>query len=363
MIQGHGGNIFALADKLGCPASQVVDMSSNINPLGTIPGILAYVREHMDTIGMLPEVDGHSAVASLAELLNVDASQVLAGNGTTQFIYTACTAMQSKKVLIVGPTYADYSSACRMHNITPDFFLADRNNRFVPDLEQLDAKINGFDTVFICNPNNPTGQLIPHQQLAQLCRNHPKTHFIIDESYLAFVPKTKYQSMSSSPLDNVAILWSSSKIFGIPGLRTGFLIAAPSIVSRFRNYMQPWCVNSLAQSAIHYLGQNIDHVNAFIEQTRDYLKTERLLFQDRLQSCPQLILYPTTTSYFLIGLPNGITATTLCSALGEKRFLIRNCSNFHGLSEQYVRIALKDPETNRMVTEHLVTFIRDRYQV
>ena len=83
MIQGHGGNVAALAAQLGCRPEAIVDMSSNINPLGSLPGLIDHLRERMECISRLPEVDAAGAVRALADLLDIDPDRVLAGSGTT----------------------------------------------------------------------------------------------------------------------------------------------------------------------------------------------------------------------------------------------------------------------------------------
>jgi len=318
-----------------------------------MPGLLTHLQDRLDRIRVLPEVDGRSAVRAIAALLGVEEQRVLAGAGTTQFIYLACKALGSERVLIVGPTYADYTDGCRVHDIEPEYFLAQAATGFAPDLERLAAALVGVDTVFLCNPNNPTGQLIPHPDLMELCRSHPRTRFVIDESYLPFVPLGQDGGMSHCGLDNVIVLWSVSKIFGMPGLRAGFLIATPPVVERFRRYMQPWCVNSLAQEAVVFLGDHPAAVRAFLDQTHAFLASEGHRFQVGL-SASRLTLYPSATSYFLLGLPPDLTATAVCGALARERFLIRNCANFHGLDEGFIRVALKDAVTNTAVVRHLL---------
>lgn len=356
MIQGHGGNIFAVAEELGCRPEDIVDMSSNINPLGTMPGMIEYLREQLDRIRVLPEVDGRSAIRGIAALLGIAEERILAGGGTTQFIYSACAALNSRKVLIVGPTYADYADGCRVHGLEPAFFLATAATGFVPDPERLEEALDGNDTVFLCNPNNPTGQLIPHAVLLRLCRRHPAVRFIIDESYLPFVASEEAAGMGHCGLDNVLVLWSVSKIFGMPGLRAGFLIANPAILEGFRRYMQPWSVNSLAQEAIRFLGNNAVAAAAFIARTHGYLDSEGRLFRERMRPA-RLTLYSSWTSYFLMALPEPLEAEAVCQALARQRYLIRNCSNFHGLDAGYIRIALKDSATNEAVARHLLHLV------
>lgn len=357
MIHGHGGNIYALAEQLKCDVAEIVDMSSNINPLGMPPGMLAAVKAALDAAGVLPEVDGRAMIKGLADLLELDAARILAGNGTTQFIYSTCPALKSRKVLIIGPTYADYADACRMYGIEPHFFLLDPGKQFQMDWQQLDQALDGCDTVFICNANNPTGSMLDNASLQQFCRAHPDIRFVVDESYMPFTSAVNATCMGGCGLDNVIVLWSASKIFGIPGLRVGFLIAPDVIQTAFEHFMQPWCVNSLAQAAIRYLGEHKKATLKFIQTTQNYLEQEQRLFRQRLAVCPQLQIYPSVTSYLLIQLPPSINASEVCSQMARHRFLIRNCSNFYGLSDRFVRVALKSSDINKKAAELLAGVI------
>lgn len=357
MIHGHGGNIYALAEQLKCDLAEIVDMSSNINPLGMPPGMLAAVKTGLDAIGVLPEVDGRAMIESLADLLELNPDRILAGNGTTQFIYNTCPALESRKVLIVGPTYADYTDACRMYGIEPSYYLLDAAKQFAMDWQQFDQALDGCDTVFICNANNPTGTMLDNTSLQQFCRNHPGIRFVIDESYMPFTLAGSATRMSCCGLDNVIVLWSASKIFGMPGLRVGFLIAPDAIRTAFEHFMQPWCVNSLAQAAIRYLGDQKRATLKFIQTTQNYLEQERGLFRQRLAVCPQLEIYPSVTSYLLMQLPPTINASRVCDQMARHRFLIRNCSNFFGLSNRFVRVALKSSDINKKAAELLSAVI------
>jgi threonine-phosphate decarboxylase len=160
MIQGHGGNIYDLARRLGCAPEEILDLSSNINPLGMPPDLLDHLRGRLGVIGALPEADGRSAARHMAALLGLSAELVMAGNGTTHFIYSVCPALGPRKVLIVGPTYADYADACRMYRIEPRYYLARAQNQFEIDWTELNQALADMDMAFICNPNNPTGRII-----------------------------------------------------------------------------------------------------------------------------------------------------------------------------------------------------------
>lgn len=350
MIDGHGGNVWRLAAEMGCSPSEITDMSSNVNPLGPPDGLLDLLKEKIDAVLSLPEADAGSAVRAFAERHGLPPEQVIAGNGTTQLIHTIPLALQSRKALIVGPTYADYVDACRMHDIPFDFFMTTKGDAFQPALDRLTAAAWDADTVFICNPNNPTGVLIPAAKLTELCRAAPESCFIIDESYLPFARDGEAHSMMGRDLPNLMVLNSMSKIFRVPGLRIGFLTSAnDDLIRKMARYALPWSLNSLSQLAVRFLMSREAETDAFIEKTRRFLAAERRFFVRALEDIPEITAYPSQTSFVLIELSGDLTAELVCAALGRERILIRNCANFAGLSERFVRVSLKETAENRRV--------------
>jgi threonine-phosphate decarboxylase len=349
MIEGHGGNIYEMARTLGCSPWDMVDMSSNVNPLGLPPRLQATLEKHWHEIISLPEVDSQSLQTAFAEATGVTANQVLAGNGTTAFIYTIPLALKIKKALVVGPTYADYGDACRAHGVEPTFSLALEDDRFEPDFEAIWSKLRDVDTVFICNPNNPTGRLLPAEGLKDLIHAHPGVRFVVDESYLPFVPDWKTESLAGSGLGNVIVLQSFSKIFAIPGLRLGFLIAAQEMVRAFQPFGQPWSVNRLAQLAGSFLVSQQD----FFEETVLFVENQKKAFLDDIEGVHDLCPFPSAVHFFLFRLEGTLNACDLCRHMARRRILIRDCSNLHGLSDRFIRIALKTSKANRRCVEAL----------
>lgn len=356
MIHGHGGNVFVLARKLRCRPEDLTDMSSNLNPLGIMPGLLEHLQRHLSRIQVLPEVDGAGACAGLAAMLDLDPACILAGAGSTQFIYSACRALASRRVLIVVPAYADYADACRQNRLEPHFFHTRAEELFRLDCAALERMLPGYDTLFLCTPNNPDGQLHALDALAALARRHPHVRCIIDTSYLPFAQPRLRGSLAALQADNLLILWSGSKIFAIPGLRSGFLIAHPDLVARFRQLAQPWSLSSLAQEAMLYLSADVEAVQRFVQQTFEYIQTERALLHRRLQDSG-LRLIPSATSFTLMQLPPHLEAKTVQEALQGRRILIRDCSNFHGLDTSFIRVALKDRGSNQRLAEALLELV------
>jgi len=353
MIRGHGGNIYDLAQNIGCSPNDIIDMSNNTNPLGLAPGLLEYLKENLAVINNHPEVDSKTLLKAFASHHKIKEDRVLAGNGTTQFIYTLPLTLGTKKALIVGPTYADYGDACQMCRIDHEYMMAKEADLFQPNIMDIRARFGDVDTVFICNPNNPTGNLITRKDLLKLCEAYPGIRFLIDESYLPLTDRYDETTMIQTDLSNVMVLHSFSKSFRIPGLRLGFLIASPEIIEQFRRFYQPWCVNSVAQIAGLFLLEHVLIDDTFLKETQAYVSKEKHVLIERLKNTKALKLFPSMTSFVLIKIKERFDAAHLCSRMAKHRVLLRNCSNFIGLSDRFVRITLKSSEINVMVADRI----------
>ena len=349
MIQGHGGNIYEVAKTLGCSPWDIVDMSSNVCPIGMPPGLKSVLEERWKEIISLPEVDSQYLRHCFAASWGLQEDHVLAGNGTTEFIYKIPLALKVKRALIVGPTYSDYADACRAFGIEPIFYLAQEQNNFEPTLDEIESRLAGVDIAFICNPNNPTGQFIPTNALKSLAFAYPWVRFVIDESYLPFVLNWERESLANAGADNVLVLQSFSKIFGIPGLRLGFLIAPAKTINAFSPFKHPWSVNRLAQVAGTFLVRQ----KSFVKKVADFVQGERDAFLGYLKGVDCLCPFPGTVHFILFKINRDIEPPELVKRMVGHKILIRDCSNFHGLSNRFFRIALKTPEANKTCADRL----------
>jgi len=357
MISGHGGAVQALARKIGCLPEEILDLSSNINPQGPMPGLLAHLQKTLRSVSALPEVDSRGLIDSAAKHFGVDPEGIVAGNGTTPFIYTLPEILKTQSALIIGPTYADYADGCSLHRRAVQHLFSHEKEAFYPNLSKIRALAPGFDTVFLCNPNNPTGAWIPGKDLESLITDCPKTRFIIDESYLSFVTEGEDSSLISCDLPNRIVLHSFSKIFAIPGLRAGLMFFHPRMRSAVVRTQLPWSVNTLAQAAVAYLMENPERAQTFVRKSRLFLEHEKGRFLSQFQSEDGIRFFPSRTAFVLGRLSGHRTAEALCRHLEGQRILIRNCRNFSGLSRPYLRISIKQRASNTRCAEGILDFL------
>jgi threonine-phosphate decarboxylase len=358
MIGGHGGNVYQLARELGCRPSDISDMSANVNPLGPMPALIDHLKENMPAIAALPEVDAGGIVDAFSRVYGIDPHLVMAGNGTTELIYLIPRALEAGKALVVGPTYSDYRDACTMNRVACDHLICWKPDDFTPDIQAIGNAAATADLVFFCNPNNPTGTLVDRSQMDALCRSLPDTVFVIDESYLPFAPAPSAVTMIASDLPNVIVLNSMSKAFRIPGLRIGFVKAPPPIVERLAAFALPWSVNSLAQTAVRWLMGHSELVEQFLSSTRTLVESEKVRIEECIHQKTGIRCFPSATSFMLMRLPEGLKAGTVWRYMADHRILIRNCANFTGLSDAFIRISLKTEAENRHATDLLIRLCR-----
>jgi threonine-phosphate decarboxylase len=359
MISGHGGNIYQLAQQLQCLPSDISDMSANVNPLGPMPALIDHLQASISAIAALPEVDAGGIVAAFSRFYGIDPRQVMAGNGTTELIYLIPRALGAKKTLVVGPTYSDYRDACALNQVACEHLICREKDDFAPDMQAIRRMAGPADLVFLCNPNNPTGTLVARPDIDALCRSLPDTVFVVDESYLPFAPVPADASMIGSNLPNVMVLNSMSKAFRIPGLRIGFVKAPESLIKALTPFALPWSVNSLAQAAVQWLMNHPERVELFLSSTRNMVETEKRRIEECIHKETRARCFPSATSFVLIRLPDGLKAPTVWRHMADNRILIRNCDNFTGLSDAFIRISLKSQAENRRATDLLVHLCRD----
>lgn len=337
----HGGDILSMAKRLGCGVGDLIDLSSNLSPLGMPPGLREALIERLGEIGFLPESGSETLVRLFAGKYGCSPQQVLAGNGTTEFIYAVPGSVQSRRALVVSPTYGDYQTACNWAGLAVDFFILQEMDDFALDFNRLSARLTGGELVFLCNPNNPTGRVVASRELFDFILAHPASEFLVDESYLPFVGEP---SLAGFPLPaNLFLLCSSSKIYGIPGLRLGFLVANEEKMARFAVRRKPWGVNRMAQVAGEYL---LEHGDSYVQAVRDYLAQVRPGFVARLAALPGVRVMPGTANFILCRLDGPMTAAQLREGMLGHRIMIRDCGNFTGLDPHYFRVSLQEAERN-----------------
>jgi len=309
----------------------------------------------MGLVTHYPEVDGRTVRGLAAASFGVLPEQVLVTNGATEAIYLVAQLFAGGSATILAPAFAEYEDACRMHGMqvriqawpgVADGGIGDSQGGGLAD-PQADGF--GTDLVFLCNPNNPTGQALQLGNLLELICGNPGVLFVVDESYIEFTRET--DSLLAALPQNVLVLRSLTKSCRIPGLRVGFIVGPVERMRQLQRLKMPWSVNQVALEAAEYI---FHHADRFV------LPLERLLgetadWRGKLRAATGWGMYDSSTHYFLMETPVAFTAAQLKQGLVEKwGLLIRDASNFRGLGPHHFRVACQAPGDNQLLTEALL---------
>ena len=342
MIKGHGDDTY----QYGRPI--VANFSSNIYSHADLQDLKDFLKERMEVIGSYPAPDASKLEEGLARQLHLQAEEVLVTSGATQAIYLIAQAFGGSCSAIFQPTFSEYADACRMHGhqVKSLFMLpSDRDNYHLPE----DVRM-----LWLCNPNNPTGQVVPLDELRNLLEANSQVLFVIDHSYEDFTMKYLLTEREALERGNVLLLHSMTKRFAIPGLRLGYVTGDAGLLRRLRNHQMPWAVNALALEAGEWL---LKHDGLCVPGSLSaYLKeTERL--HNRLKALGTLEVWDTDTHFMLVRLRMGKASALKEWLMQEKGILIRDASNFEGLGEGFFRIATQDPGENDLLVESIAEWL------
>ena len=322
MIEGHGDDLYKYGKKI------VSNFSSNVYNRIDHSGLYQRLNERLSTICSYPEPMPYSLESEIARRYSLTPRQVCVTNGATEAIYLIAQVFQGRISAVLGPTFSEYADACRVHR------------HKVKPFYSLDALPEDAELVWICNPNNPTGEVRNKEDLKALVDSHPDKLFIFDQSYEYFTLKSLLGIKEAASFPNVILLHSMTKQYAIPGLRVGYFTASEGLTDDVRCRRMPWSVNSLAIEAAKYLLE--EGISADIPQ----LLAERERLTNLLLATGMLEIWPTDTHYMLIKLRMGKAAALKDFLAVNHGILIRDASNFEGLDERFFRIATQTPEEN-----------------
>lgn len=339
---GHGGNVKEIARKRGIEYTDIIDFSSNINPLGMSEKAKQAIVDNLKEIERYPDITYFELKNEISKYENVDINDLILGNGAAEVLFNVVRALNPKRVLIPIPTFSEYKEAVETINAEVKFYKTIEENNFHIKHNILDYVNSELDLIFICNPNNPTGVISDKKLLIEILKKAKKTgtSVLIDESFLDFVKENISMNSFIKEYSNLIIIKSLTKFFALPGMRIGYAITANNKLKNEINKITPaWNINILADLATR---ASLKDKN-YIRKTLDYMEYQKSLLYNGLKELNNLTVYNPSVNFIFFKINSKIN---LKLKLLEDKILIRSCSNYEGLDESYYRVAVKLEEEN-----------------
>jgi threonine-phosphate decarboxylase len=352
----HGGDVWGFARKYNIPLEKVLDFSGPINFLGPAPKAVEAVKQYARRIRFYPDPNPVELRTEIAKYVGhgVDAANIVLGNGSIELIYMIAEALPCGfKAVIPVPSFTEYEKAALRVGGEPIFVKLPDN--FALDIESVKKAVTK-DTriVSICNPHSPSGTLYSRETILDLVDFCRKKNVIVsvDENYIEFAEKGQDNTMVGymKKYENLFVIRSVTKFYGMPGIRFGYGIATESLVDTLQTVRQPWSINSLAGYATLAAFKDTE----FIENSKRTITKERERFAKMLSEIGGLQVFPSVTNFLLVKiLDEKITSPILKEELAKEGILIRDCGTFVGLDDRYFRVTVRAFEENLVLVKAL----------
>ena len=373
----HGGNIYKVFREKSL--KEILDYSSNINPYGIPEGLKKRIIENLEILERYPDPDYVELREKLANLNNVNLSDIILGNGATEIIFLFMKVINPKKILIVSPTFGEYERAVKATEIPGDIVSlscsGDNKNienkeieiEYFELKESDDFKLNignlknqlekKYDLLIICNPNNPTGKFLKLAQTEEILKecNKYDTKLFIDEAFIEFLADGMKESIINTEENkkNLFVTRAFTKFFAIPGLRLGYgMYFDKELEQKISEKKEPWSVNNIAELA----GLTVLDDTEYIEKTLKWITKEKIYMYEKLNEISGIKVYETEVNFITGKIDEklfleGLNVKILREKMLEQGILIRDASNFNFLDERFFRLAIKDRASNERVIE------------
>ena len=352
----HGGDVWGFSRKYNVPPEKVLDFSGPINHLGPSPKAVEAVKEYARLIRFYPDPNPMELKAEIAKYVGqgVDDSNIILGNGSIELIYMIAEVFPCNfKAVIPVPSFTEYEKAVlRVHGEA--IFVQLPENLALETDKIKEAITDDAKILFICNPHSPSGKLFSKEAILDLTDFCQKKDVIIsvDENYIEFSDKCQQATMAGlvKKYENLFVIRSVTKFYGMPGIRFGYAIAAEKLIDKLQTIRQPWSINTLAGYATLAALRDTE----FIENTKRTIAKERTDFAMMLSEIGELHVFPSETDFLLVKILNKkFTSTALREKMAKEGILIRDCSTFVGLDDSYFRVTVRASGENLKLVKTL----------
>ncbi|MFA9558473.1 threonine-phosphate decarboxylase CobD [Evansella sp. AB-rgal1] len=331
---------------------EILDFSANLNPLGPPPWLKGEIYHSYTTITKYPDPTYSNSHNALADYEMITKDKVLLTNGGAEAIFLVAKLFEGGKALIVQPTFVEYERACEHYHITTEDVFLEESNEFQLPLELILEKMGEADVIFLCRPNNPTGTLVDEKSLHRILEKglETNTYVVVDEAFVDFLPSTKLSLTSWLPsYRNLVLLRSLTKMFTIPGLRIGYVLANEHVIGKIKSWQLPWSINSFADAVVPKLLAD----DKYVTRTRNWLGSESSYVLNKLTDLDFYVSESKVNFYLLQDSKRPDDTEELFQYLFKGGILTRHTHNFKGLNGNYLRIAIRSSDENNQLIDKL----------
>lgn len=372
MTLRHGGDIYTDGILKG---RELVDFSSNINPLGIPKSFTENIQEAIDNLNKYPDIKYRTLKGNIVEYINkskvlfqrdekviengyieiVDENSIVLGNGAAEIIDLVISTL--KRIMIITPSFGEYEENAEKHECEIIYINSTKNMDY--DYESILNSLHKVDGIIVGNPNNPDGRILKEEEFKPIldyCEKNNKL-VIIDEAFIEFVG-----DMSKSYVEKIKnykclfIIRALTKFYSMPGIRFGFGISRDKkVIEEIKSLQNPWNINAFAEVAAKYVLKDKE----YIKKSLQWITEERETLLEEIRKLGFIEKAYNSNGNFILCKLKNIDCEELYDLCLKEDIVIRKCDNYKGLDKSFVRVAIKDRQTNKILIDKLNKIWRD----
>lgn len=352
-LPSHGANAHQLYQRLNIPIPEmVIDFSENVNPLGPPDFVRERWESYANLITKYPDPYGEPFVSAAAMYHEVSSEQILIGNGAAEIFANLAIRYQQKKAVVIHPTFSEYEATLKPYKAIVTEIIAIGKLQ----MNEVFGEVEKADVIYICRPNNPTGYLIPLEEILQIAE-HAKRHncdLVLDEAFLDFIDEKESFIPYLNDFPNVIVVRSMTKMYAIPGLRLGYAVAGKETIDDIRSRLPHWNSNALATA----IGAQCFKEEEYRQHAIHFARKARADFTQFLEGLNCRVL-PSHTNFLCFQLPDPVQSKDFFEYLLAKGCVLRHTENFKGLDGNWFRAGMKKEDDMQYLKKELTTWFKE----
>lgn len=340
LLPSHGANPRHLYDRLSLDIpTEIYDLSENVNPAGPPAVIEASWNSYLELISQYPDPTGEPFLSKVADFHHVKKNQIVLGNGASEIFTVLARRYAGKRAIVVHPTFSEYEVTLRAAGAEVVDIMVDDIATWQLPVETLKREMVTASVLYVCTPNNPTGVLPSREVLEELIAHGREVNceIVLDEAFIDWVDEKASSIPLISQNSHVLVVRSMTKLYAIPGIRLGYLVAHHEICDELREQLPHWHINGLAA----VIGVACLASESYAKKAVQRAKEQRIKTTAILQGYGCTVTN-SVTNYVAFRLPNPLESAAFFRFCLERGVVLRHSENFKGMNGEWFRIGMKE---------------------
>lgn len=335
----HGANPRYVYTRLGMePPGRILDFSENCNPEGPPQAVLDSWPELATHLQNYPDPSGEPFLSRVATYHGVSDEAVLVGNGAAEVLSLIAERYRGKRAIVVHPTFSEYEATLVAKGVEIERIIASEADGFALPVGLIEEKLMEASVLYICTPNNPTGVLPTEMELLSLIVKAGEIgcEVVLDEAFIDFVDESWSFIPKVKDFPHCLVVRSMTKMYAIPGIRLGYAVANPDVITSLKSGAPHWNVNGVAAiigavclNEVEYRERAVRHAAERRADMASFLVSYGCVVTD------------SSANFLSFRLRDGLDARELYADMLARGIVLRHSENFVGMDGRWLRIGMK----------------------